>query len=140
MKMYHLIFFLLFLCAFVSPTKDINKTSATNLVFKSTDSGQTWQDISEGLPGNLQEDVVQRDGFFANNSGFYLRAGNEIYHSSPGSTAPFWDKEIFPGKQGSIAPVKNGIFAYNYLYGQFLRKLNGTNVWSPVYTNFWLGL
>jgi len=37
-----------------------------NIVFKSTDGGQTWQDISEGLPENLQ-----RDGFFANESGLY---------------------------------------------------------------------
>jgi photosystem II stability/assembly factor-like uncharacterized protein len=105
------------------------------MVFKSTDGGQTWQDISEGLPENLQEDGFERDGLFANDSGLYLRAGNGLYHSTPNSTAPFWKKEIFPDKQGSIAPGKTGIFAYNY-DGQFLQKINGTNIWSPMYTNF----
>jgi photosystem II stability/assembly factor-like uncharacterized protein len=113
-----------------------DKAGAANIVFKSTDGGQTWQDISEGLPENLQgDDGFQRDGFFANDSGLHLRAGNGIYHSKPNSAAPFWKKEIFPDKQGSIAPGKTGIFAYNY-DGQFLQKINGTSVWSPMYTNF----
>jgi photosystem II stability/assembly factor-like uncharacterized protein len=112
-----------------------DKAGAANVIFKSTDGGQTWQDISEGLPENLQEDGFERDGLFANESGLYLRAGNGIYHSMPNSTAPFWKKEIFPDKQRSIAPGKTGIFAYNY-DGQFLQKINGTSVWSPMYTNF----
>jgi photosystem II stability/assembly factor-like uncharacterized protein len=112
-----------------------DKAGAANIIFKSSDGGQTWQDISEGLPENLQEDGFERDGLFANDSGLYLRAGNGIYHTIPNSTAPFWKKEIFPDKQGSIAPGKTGIFAYNY-DGQFSQKINGTSVWSPMYTNF----
>ena len=112
-----------------------DNAGAANIIFKSTDGGQTWQDISEGLPENLQEDGFERDGLFANDSGLYLRAGNGIYHSMPNSTAPFWKKEIFPDKQRSIAPGKTGIFAYNY-DGQFLQKLSGTSIWSPMYTNF----
>jgi photosystem II stability/assembly factor-like uncharacterized protein len=95
-----------------------DKAGVANIVFKSTDGGQTWQDISEGLPENLQEDGLQQDGFFANGSGLHLRAGNGIYHSKPNSTAPFWKKEIFPDEHSRIAPGKNGIFAYNY-DGQF---------------------
>src|SRR5260221_1487542 len=101
-----------------------------NIAFKSTDGGQTWQDISEGLPENLQ-----RDGFFANESGLYLRAGKGLYHNKPNYTAPFWTKEIFPDDRRSIAPGKRGIVAYNG-DGQFLQRINGTSVWSPVYTNF----
>jgi photosystem II stability/assembly factor-like uncharacterized protein len=103
---------------------------AENVVFRSADGGQTWQDISEGLPENLQG-----DGSFANESGLYLRAGNGIYHSTSNSIAPFWEKEIFPDKRSSIAPGKRGIFAYNN-DGQFLQRINGTSVWSPMYTNF----
>ena len=146
MKIYNLAFLLLFQFPFAcnealeflasSPVTDSQqklnrkKSAVVNIVFKSTDGGQTWQDISEGLPENLQE-----DSFFANDSGLYLRAGNEIYHSKPNSTAPFWKKEIFPDEHSSIAPGKTGIFAYNY-DGQFLQKINGTSVWSPMYTNF----
>jgi len=142
MKIYNLAFLLLFLYPFASPIADSqqklnkNKSGAANIVFKSADGGQTWQDISEGLPENLQEDAIQRDGFIANDSGFYLRVGNGIYTSKPNSTAPFWKKEIFPDKQGSIAPGMTGIFAYNYYDGQFLQKINGTSVWSPMYMNF----
>jgi len=142
MKIYNLAFLLLFQYPFASPITDSqqnlnrNKPGAANIVFKSSDGGQTWQDISEGLPENLQEDGFQRDGVFANESGLYLRAEDGIYHSKLNSTAPFWKKEIFPDKQGSIAPGKTGIFAYNYDDGQFLQKINGTSVWSPMYTNF----
>jgi len=115
---------------------NINKPGVVNIVFKSTDGGQTWLDISEGLPENLQEDDIQQDGFFANENGLYLRAENGIYHSKPNSKAPFWNKEIFPYELSSITPGKTGIFAYNYHDGQFLQKMNGANVWSPMYTNF----
>ena len=141
MKIYNLAFLLLFLYPFVSPITDSqqklnrNKPGVANIIFRSTDGGQTWQDISEGLPENLQGDSFQRDGVFANESGLYLRAENGIYHSKPNSTAPFWTKEIFPDEHSSIAPGKIGIFAYNY-DGQFLQKINGTSVWSPMYTNF----
>ena len=112
------------------------KPVAVNIVFKYTDGGETWQDISEGLPENLQAESVQRDGFFANDNGLYLRAGNELYHSTPTSEGPFWKEEMFPGRQGSIAPSKTGMFAYNYYDGQFLQKVNGKSMWWPVYTNF----
>jgi hypothetical protein len=146
MKIHNLAFLLLFQFNFAgsealefsasSPIKDSgqkpsrNKPGVANIVFKSTDGGQTWQDISEGLPENLQ-----RNGFFANESGLYVRAENGLYHNKPNSTAPFWEKEIFPDGHGSIAPGKSGIFAYNYSEGQFLQKINGTSVWLPMYTS-----
>ncbi len=132
----------LFQYPFSSPVTDsqqkvnTNKSGVANIIFKSADGGHTWQDISEGLPENLQEDVIQRGSFFADDSAFYLRVGNGIYQTKPNSTAPFWEKEIFPDEHSSIAPGKTGIFAYNYSGGQFLQKINGTNVWSPVYRNF----
>jgi len=117
------------------PIKEDKSSKIANIVFKSTDDGQTWQDISEGLPEKLQREGMQSHGFFANDSWLYLRAGNGIYHSEPNSTTPFWTKEIFPGKQRSIVPGKKGIFAYNFR-GQFLQKINGKSDWSPMYTNF----
>jgi photosystem II stability/assembly factor-like uncharacterized protein len=100
-----------------------------NIVFKSTDGGQTWQDMSEGLPENLRG-----ESFFADEGGLHLRAGNAIYHSNSNSTVPFWKKEVFPDPHSSIAPGKTGIYAYNY-NGQFLQKIHGTSVWTPLYTN-----
>ena len=111
---------LLFQFPFVFPITDSqqklnkNKSGVANIVFKSTDGGQTWQDISKGLPENLQEDGIRGNSFFANDNGLFLSVGNGIYHSKPNATAPFWNKEIFPDEHSSIAPGKSGIFAYNY--------------------------
>src|SRR5215217_580420 len=66
-----------------------NKSGLVNIVFKSTDGGQTWQDISKGLPKNLQEaenlrkDSMRRDSFFANDKGLFLKVGSELYHNTP---------------------------------------------------------
>jgi len=111
-----------------------DKAVAANIVFKSADGGQTWQDISEGLPENFREDDIQRDGFFANDNGLYLHTDNGIYYSKPNSTAPFWNKEIFPDEHSSITPGKTGIFAYNYWNG-ISQKTAGTSVWSPIFTD-----
>lgn len=106
------------------------KAPVTNTILKSSDGGQTWQDISKGLPGNLGE-----NGFLANENGLYLSTVNGMYHSKPNAAVPNWNKEISPKNLNSITPGKNGIFAYNY-WGQVSRKENGTNQWSPININF----
>ncbi|QKJ29871.1 exo-alpha-sialidase [Mucilaginibacter mali] len=113
----------------------VKTTGTLNIVFRSTDGGQTWQNISKGLPGNLQREGVPAYGFFANDRGLYLRAGNGVYHSEPNSATSFWAKETIPGIQRNIVPGKDGIFAYDFR-GQFLQKINGQRDWSPMYTNF----
>lgn len=142
MNFYILAFLLLFTVSSSSllpdsqPGPKIDKVGTAKIVFKSTDGGQTWQDISKGLPEPVKDDYgAGRNVFFADDNGLYLTAGNGIYHSKPNSKAPFWKKEIFPDEHSRIAPGKRGIFAYNY-DGQFLQKISGTSVWSPMYTNF----
>jgi len=111
-----------------------NKTGTANIVFRSADNGQTWQDISKGLPEILREDSIRGNSFFANDQGLFLRIGNGLYHSTANATAPFWTKEIFPKGHSSIAPGKYGTFAYNY-WGVNLETTNGTSVWSPIFDN-----
>jgi photosystem II stability/assembly factor-like uncharacterized protein len=111
------------------------KSEHIPIIFRSADGGQTWQDISQGLPENLRREGVRTDGFFANDRGLYLRARNGVYHSEPNSATRFWTKDILRGEQGNIAPGRNGIFAYNFR-GQFLKRIDGTDDWSPMYTNF----
>src|SRR5215207_9724550 len=91
-----------------------NKSALVNIVFKSTDGGQTWQDISKGLPENLRKDSIRANSFFTNDKGLFLRVGNGLYHSSLNSKSPFWTKEIFPDEDSSIAPVNSRISASNY--------------------------
>jgi photosystem II stability/assembly factor-like uncharacterized protein len=131
MKIHNLVF--LFLLQFPlssSTAQDSSRTEIVNTVLKSTDGGQTWQDISEGLPGN-----VQGEAFFANDKGFYLCADKEIYHSQSNFSTASWKKEVFPAAHSSITAGKNGIVAYNYA-GQFSQKTNGASEWSSIYTNF----
>ncbi len=104
------------------------------IVFKSIDGGQTWQDISKGLPENLREDSIRGNSFFANDKGLFLKVGSELYQNTANTTAPFWTKETFPDKNSSIAPGKSGIFAYNY-WSINLKTKNGTSVWSPIFDN-----
>src|SRR6187397_3645480 len=59
---------------------------AANIVFRSTDGGQTWQDISKGLPENWREDDMRRNSFFANDKGLFVRVGNGLYHNTPNAT------------------------------------------------------
>ena len=141
MNIYILAFLLLFTVSSSSllpdshPDPKTEKAGTAKIVFKSTDGGQTWQDISKGLPENLREDGIRGNSFFANDKGLFLRVGNGLYHSTPNATAPFWTKEIFPGEHSSIAPGKSGIFANNY-WGVNLKKTDGTSVWSPMFENF----
>jgi photosystem II stability/assembly factor-like uncharacterized protein len=117
-------------------TTEGTKSGPVNIVFKSTDGGQTWQDISKGLPENLRKDSIKGNSFFANDKGLFIRVGNGLYHSAPNATAPFWTKEAFPDEHSSIAPGKSGIFTNNY-WGINLKKTNGTSVWSPIFENLY---
>ena len=153
MKIYSLAFLLLFQFPFVcdeapefvtsSPVADSlkklngNKPGVTNIVFKSADGGQTWKDISEGLPEivGYKDDGTHLDDFFADDRGLYLSAGNWIYHNTPNSGS-FWSKEILPDDHRSIAPAgKTGILAYNSSKSEFLRNTAGTSTWTSTYEN-----
>ena len=103
-----------------------------NIVFKSTDGGQTWQDISKGLPQTLQIDSIRGNSFFSNDKGLFLKVGDGLYHSSSNTTAPFWTKESLPGEHSSIAPGNSGKF----YWGANLKNKAGTNVWSPIFEIF----
>jgi len=117
------------------PDPKKEKAGTAKIVFKSTDGGQTWQDISQGLPENLRKESIKGNSFFANDKGLFIRVGNGLYHSTPNATAPFWTKEISPDEHSSIAPGKPGTFANNY-WGINLKKANGTSVWSPIFEIF----
>lgn len=114
-----------------------DKTGTANVVFRSADNGQTWQDISDGLPETVKDDDSGgRNVFFADDNGLWLTDGNGIYHSKPNFTAPFWTKAVIPKERNNITPGKDGIFAYNYSGGEIFQKAARTDVWSPVFTSF----
>jgi photosystem II stability/assembly factor-like uncharacterized protein len=141
MKIYFLALLLLFTVSLSSllpggkTEPNTKNAGSANIVFKSIDGGQTWQDIGKGLPENLRKDDIKVNSFFANDKGLFLRVGNGLYHNTPNATVPFWTKEISTDEHSSIAPSKSGLFAYNY-WGINLKKTDGTSVWSPIFENF----
>ena len=143
---YNLAFLLLFLYPFASPITDSQqkfikcKAGPVNIVFKSANGGQTWQDISQGLPENWQGGY-----FYANESGLYVTAGNWICHSKPNSSAPFWEKKMFPLEHNNTAPRKNEIFktaSGTSLIGSYQGLFKSTNngkSWKQVHDGGWVG-
>ncbi|MEI9921899.1 MAG: hypothetical protein WDO14_24370 [Bacteroidota bacterium] len=72
----------------VEPAKE---TEATNIILQSKDGGQTWQDISNGLP-----EIEQPEGFFAGASEVYLGTNGVMYSSKSSLKTPVWEKENVP--------------------------------------------
>ncbi len=125
-----------------SPTQDSVQAQKRDIpatagnILTSKDGGQTWQNMSEGLPKQLQDKYgIYRDVFFADDNGIYLTAGNELYQGKPNAAVTSWTKDIFPDGQGSIATGKNGLYAYNQ-NGLITQKLNGQREWKRVFRNF----
>ncbi len=124
-----------------SPLNDSQRTqqrdmSVAVIVLKSTDSGHSWLNISKGLPIPIKDDyTVGRSVFFADDNQVYLTVEKGIYHSKQNAKESFWEKETLPNSNCSIAAGKAGLYAYNYTDG-ISQKLNGTDVWSPIFINF----
>lgn len=114
----------------IEPEQIVGPATTANVIFKSSDNGETWQDISEGLP-----DQIDGDNFFANESELYISGLNGTYQGKPNSFAPYWNSANSVGVRARIAEVSTGLIAFNY-EGQFLQKRFGAVGWLPIYTNF----
>ena len=113
--------------------QDTGKTqsAAANIVFQSTDDGQTWQDISEGLP-----DDFTPAAFFADKDEVFLSAEQGIYRKMSNSDPTNWEKEIFLEAPFATATAgQGGMIAYGG-NGHLFQKLIGTDFWKPVFTDF----
>lgn len=112
-------------------TKKNVEPAAINIILQSKDGGQTWEDISQGLPENeLPED------FFAGESEIYLRIKNEMYRSKSNLNTLVWEKEspLYP-RGTSIAFNRSGVTAFN-MKGQVYQKQPSSEAWLTIYTNF----
>ena len=138
MKFYILAFLLLFTvssCSLLPDSHPDPKAGTAKIIFRSTDGGQTWQDIGKELPDSLRIDSIRGNRILANDKGLFLKLGNGLYHSAPNAAAPFWTKEILPDEHSSIAPGKSGIIVHNY-WAVTWKETNGTSVWSTMFENF----
>lgn len=73
-----------------------------NILYKSTDGGQTWQDISQGLP-----EIEQPLKFSTGASDLYLHVKNVMYRSKSDHKAPVWEKTDFPDLQNAPSMLES---------------------------------
>ncbi|TAD83418.1 MAG: exo-alpha-sialidase [Bacteroidetes bacterium] len=112
------------------------RSGSSSIVFRSADNGNSWQDISAGLPEAVLPGIGEGNfEFFADEIGLWLTRGKEAYQSKPFSTAPYWIKGYLPNEYSSVASIKARLFAYKY-WGVALKQADGTIVWSPVFHHF----
>jgi photosystem II stability/assembly factor-like uncharacterized protein len=103
---------------------------ATNIILQSKDGGQTWEDISRGLP-----EREQRVGFYAGASEIYLSTNGLIYSSKNNLKTPAWEKENGLDPLSSITFTRSGVRAITY-DGKIYQKKSSSETWLPIYTNF----
>ncbi|MDO8368621.1 MAG: hypothetical protein Q7T20_17615 [Saprospiraceae bacterium] len=110
------------------PVEVKTRPATTNVVFKSTDGGQTWQDVSAGLPGNVSIGRV-----LANDGKIFLSTEKALYHSDCGSEAPIWEKETtFDIEISGLFSGQTGPYISSYEKG-FFKKVGGTDVLIPLH-------
>jgi photosystem II stability/assembly factor-like uncharacterized protein len=115
---------------------ETSRPVAVNTLFQSTDGGQTWQDISAGLPGDLEISRI-----FSTRGEIYWSALSGLYHNPTPPANPEWKEEVFPGRDitdmfrgesiSDIFPGQCGLYASSYENGLFEKK-QGTNTWQPI--------
>ncbi|MBK8554995.1 MAG: exo-alpha-sialidase [Lewinellaceae bacterium] len=111
--------------------KTLNKNipDAVNKVFRSTDGGENWQNISAGL------EYVQPAQIFTADGEVFLSSFNGLYFSHLGCSATNWENEFtLPEVITGIFPGKNGPYVTSYGSGVF-QKLPGSGIWRTLSTN-----
>lgn len=111
-----------------NPEKTLPKTN--NIIFKTSDGGTTWDDVSAGLPQKFDAWSI-----FASKEEVLLGHEKGIFSASTFSSTPQWQKEIYLKESVSvIIPGQSGPYAGSY-NERFFQKMSGTGVWIPVYTS-----
>ncbi len=101
-------------------------TPTANIIFKSTDNGQTWQDVSAGLP-----DEESIDCFLAQNGEILLGNASGLYRSKATASNPVWEKEyMLDGEIFDVSAGQAGPYAFSSRNGFFQNISEG--IWMPV--------
>lgn len=103
--------------------------SATNIVFKSPDGGKTWQDVSTGLPNDLEVGRVLVD-----KGEIFLTSVSGLYRSSAATEAPVWKKEFTLNEISNVFPGRDGLYASSYGVGLF-QATAVSGIWASLHNN-----
>ncbi len=105
-------------------------SAAASIVFQSLDGGQTWQDVSAGLPADLEVWGVSSVG-----GEIFLGTRTGLYRSSTAYAAPIWQKENFLTEHiTDVFPGRGGLYARSFDSGFFQEGIPGSGMWQPVHT------
>ncbi|MCC6282918.1 MAG: exo-alpha-sialidase [Saprospiraceae bacterium] len=103
---------------------------AKDIIFQSLDGGQTWQDVSAGLPEGLYVSCV-----FAADGEVILGTGKGLYRSSTISPVPVWEKDFFVNEEISgITQGTNGRYYCSYENGVF-QEIANAGIWISRFNN-----
>ncbi len=105
------------------------ETATSNIIFQSVDGGKTWQDISAGLPADLEYGAV-----FAEKGEIFLGTREGLYRGHAGSGAPVWEKaNLLNQPVTSIAHGRSGPYICSYWNGIYQETTPGMGIWNPMY-------
>lgn len=122
--------FLLFSQSFFAsqPAQEKAVPTAANIIYRSADGGQTWQDVSAGLPEKLE---VRR--IFAADRTVFLCSESGLYHSTNPPVARTWEKELLPvDRITDIFPGQAGPYICSYDNG-FYQIIPGRGIWISMH-------
>lgn len=106
--------------------------TASKMVFQSLDGGETWEDISSGLPRDMYPTSI-----YARDGEVFLGTMNGIYSNRVARPlAPDWQKEhllnvIQHEFIATMIPAKDGVIARSHPSG-FFQNMPKTGMWKPI--------
>jgi photosystem II stability/assembly factor-like uncharacterized protein len=124
---------LIFISAFLKKSVSSQNTieDAKNIIFQSSDHGQTWQDISQGLPENMNDHQL-----WIKDKDLYIQDGLGLYKNEKKGNYSMWNKEFFIANPGQILITKSSMLAFNHHEGKISKREEKTSMWLPIYTSF----
>jgi photosystem II stability/assembly factor-like uncharacterized protein len=124
---------LIFISAFLKKSISGQNTvgQAKNIIFQSSDRGQTWQDISKGLSENVNDHQLS-----IKDKDLYIQDGFGVYKNEKKGENSNWNKEFFIVNPGQILTTKSCMIALNHHEGKISKRAEGTEMWLPIYSNF----
>jgi photosystem II stability/assembly factor-like uncharacterized protein len=104
--------------------------TASDIIYKSSDNGGTWQDVSAGLPAELWPGFV-----FVEGEDVFLGAENGLYQANIHTPVLQWrsDLSLNTNVNGMVRGA-SGLYVSSFGHG-FFQEMMGAGVWAPVFQN-----
>jgi photosystem II stability/assembly factor-like uncharacterized protein len=109
-----------------------NRTEQAGILLRSTDGGQHWDDLSTGLPTD-----VQWSNAGVKNNRICLGLGSVLYDGTSGTQAPNWTvrETNILGGISSVFHTESGVLLCSYGEGLFKEVVNGSGIWTAITGN-----